>query len=329
MKFIIETVSGRKGIKNFNDLYEYIDFMTNNGDKIRTIKESELPYQDKPVKLSDTTKSEGWQQVDNSAFGDINSEGKKGSCVLPNKKETVFKNDVKFEGSKSKEEKNDANISKVEKSSVKNNNEGSENEIPKFQYNESVEELDEDFKDKFSKAKRYAKGAVAGAAMAGSLAGNVHAQVDPYYDGATNPSTEYNEPYDYEETDVYSDEDPYYDGATNPNTEDNHYDFEIKKRFSDGSVLDAYGNHFSKEEYEKLRRGIDPYYESANSGCSNKKLSKDLEEEIAEALRIAGVELDESDCSEDVGSEADMEVEPKTGKAKLFEKEPEIEEGCK
>jgi hypothetical protein len=159
------------------------------------------------------------------------------------------------------------------------------------------EELDEDFKDKFSKAKRYAKGAVAGAAMAGSLAGNVHAQVDPYYDGATNPSTEYNEPYDYEETDVYSDEDPYYDGATNPNTEDNHYDFEIKKRFSDGSVLDAYGNHFSKEEYEKLRRGIDPYYESANSGCSNKKLSKDLEEEIAEALRIAGVELDE-DVSE-------------------------------
>ena len=39
MKVIMETVSGRKGVKNFSDLNEYIDFMTKNGHKIKTIKE--------------------------------------------------------------------------------------------------------------------------------------------------------------------------------------------------------------------------------------------------------------------------------------------------
>lgn len=137
LKFLMETKSGRKGVKNFNDIYEYIDFMTKNGNKIKFIKESEMPYTDKPVELPSVSSSEGWEQIDASAFGDIDSDGEKGDCLLPSDTQSVFKDDVKFEPSKSSESTDKADEPKIENSPVKTNNDGEEQDMPKFNYEDS------------------------------------------------------------------------------------------------------------------------------------------------------------------------------------------------
>ena len=134
MRFILETITGRKGIKNFSSLEEYVDFMTKNGDKIKNIVESDLPYDDKPVSVATPSQSNGWEQVNKAAFGDVIKKAEKGDCVLPHKASSVFKDEAKFEPSKSSEKTDTSSEPKVDSTPVKNNNEGSEKDLPKFEY---------------------------------------------------------------------------------------------------------------------------------------------------------------------------------------------------
>ena len=312
MKFIIETITGRKGIKNFDSLYEYIDFMTKNGNKIKFIVESDMPYSDKPVKLPKVSTSKGWSQIDSSAFGDIDSDGEKGDCLLPSGNQGVFKNNAQFEPSKSSEKEDSSETPKIENSPIKSNNEGEEKDLPKFKYEDSdnksesdnksdkedskKEKIDEDFKSGLKKAGKFAKGAIAGAAMAGALAGNAHGMEDPYYDGATRP---YEDSYEQ----VQNEEKPM-----------------IKAVKPDGTIVDQYGNEYTKEQFDALLNGQDPYADGARQPFEE---STDFDSEIAEALRIAGVELNESDdYEEQANNEEDGETDKKTGKKKLFEEDP-------
>lgn len=134
MRFILETITGRKGIKNFSSLEEYVDFMTKNGDKIKNIVESDLPYDDKPVSVATPSQSNGWEQVNKTTFGDVIKKAEKGDCVLPHKASSVFKDEAKFEPSKSSEKTDTSSEPKVDSTPVKNNNEGSEKDLPKFDY---------------------------------------------------------------------------------------------------------------------------------------------------------------------------------------------------
>lgn len=134
MRFILETITGRKGIKNFSSLEEYVDFMTKNGDKIKNIVESDLPYDDKPVSVATPSQSNGWEQVNKTTFGDVIKKAEKGDCVLPHKASSVFKDEAKFEPSKSSEKTDTSSEPKVDSTPVKNNNEGSEKDLPKFKY---------------------------------------------------------------------------------------------------------------------------------------------------------------------------------------------------
>lgn len=134
MRFILETITGRKGIKNFSSLEEYVDFMTKNGDKIKNIVESDLPYDDKPVSVATPSQSNGWEQVNKATFGDVIKKAEKGDCVLPHKASSVFKDEAKFEPSKSSEKIDTSSEPKVDSTPVKNNNEGSEKDLPKFEY---------------------------------------------------------------------------------------------------------------------------------------------------------------------------------------------------
>ena len=134
MRFILETITGRKGIKNFSSLEEYVDFMTKNGDKIKNIVESDLPYDDKPVSVATPSQSNGWEQVNKTTFGDVIKKAEKGDCVLPHKASSVFKDEAKFEPSKSSEKTDTSSEPKVDSTPVKNNNEGSEKDLPKFEY---------------------------------------------------------------------------------------------------------------------------------------------------------------------------------------------------
>lgn len=137
MQFIIETISGRKGIKNFNSMDEYVNFMTKNADKIKTIVESEMPYDDKPVKLPKVSTSKGWDTVDSSTFGDIDLDGEKGDCLLPQDNQGVFKNNAQFEPSKSSEKADKVEEPKVEQSPVKTSENGSEKDFKEFKYEDS------------------------------------------------------------------------------------------------------------------------------------------------------------------------------------------------
>ena len=134
MRFILETITGRKGIKNFSSLEEYVDFMTKNGDKIKNIVESDLPYDDKPVSVATPSQSNGWEQVNKTTFGDVIKKAEKGDYVLPHKASSVFKDEAKFEPSKSSEKTDTSSEPKVDSTPVKNNNEGSEKDLPKFEY---------------------------------------------------------------------------------------------------------------------------------------------------------------------------------------------------
>lgn len=121
-RMAIETNSGRKGIKHFNDLNEFVNFMTVNNHKIKAVMEADMPYNDKPVKLPKASTSKGWEQLDASAFGDIDSDGEKGEQILPTGNSGVFKNNASFEFSKSSENADKAETPKIEKSSVKTDN---------------------------------------------------------------------------------------------------------------------------------------------------------------------------------------------------------------
>ena len=289
MRFILETITGRKGIKNFSSLEEYVDFMTKNGDKIKNIVESDLPYDDKPVSVATPSQSNGWEQVNKATFGDVIKKAEKGDCVLPHKASSVFKDEAKFEPSKFSEKEDTSSEPKVDSTPVKNNNEGSEKDLPKFEYKDEEksssetseksepkeekkdseekddkkkEQVDEGFKDKFKKA-------VATGAMAASLAaGNAHGMTqDPYYDGATRPYEDsYEQVSDYEKP-------------------------QIKQVKPDGTIVDQYGNEFTKEQFEALLRGEDPY--------NDNDIPPELMNDIEEALRIAGVQLNESNAMED------------------------------
>lgn len=306
LKFLMETKSGRKGVKNFNDIYEYIDFMTKNGNKIKFIKESEMPYTDKPVELPSVSSSNGWEQIDASAFGDIDSDGEKGDCLLPSDTQSVFKDDVKFEPSKSSESADKADEPKIENSPVKTNNDGEEQDMPKFNYEDSdskekkddeseekEENINEGFKDKLKKG-------LATAGVAASLAaGNANAYDlnDMYYDGAHNPS-------DAMQIVDSNDEKPM-----------------IKSVKPDGTIIDQYGNEYSKEEFDAMLKGENPF----RDGARNPDTESEYDDEIAETLRLAGIQLDET-CEENVNDEDDEDIDEKTGKKKLFEEEPLEEE---
>lgn len=143
MRFILETITGRKGIKNFSSLEEYVDFMTKNGDKIKNIVESDLPYDDKPVSVATPSQSNGWEQVNKATFGDVIKKAEKGDCVLPHKASSVFKDEAKFEPSKSSEKTDTSSEPKVDSTPVKNNNEGSEKDLPKFEYKDELKSSSE------------------------------------------------------------------------------------------------------------------------------------------------------------------------------------------
>ena len=143
MRFILETITGRKGIKNFSSLEEYVDFMTKNGDKIKNIVESDLPYDDKPVSVATPSQSNGWEQVNKATFGDVIKKAEKGDCVLPHKASSVFKDEAKFEPSKSSEKADTSSEPKVDSTPVKNNNEGSEKDLPKFEYKDETKSSSE------------------------------------------------------------------------------------------------------------------------------------------------------------------------------------------
>ena len=150
MKLIMETISGRKGIKEFKNLDEYINFMTKNSHKIKKIVESDMPYDDKPVELPKVSSSQGWEQIDNSVFGDIDSDGEKGDCLLPQGNQGVFKNNAQFEPSKSSEKSDTQEMPKVENSPVKTSENGDEKEVKEFTYNDS-DEKEEKSDDKENK----------------------------------------------------------------------------------------------------------------------------------------------------------------------------------
>lgn len=133
MRFIMETITGRKGIKSFETLNEYIDFMTKNGDKIKTIVEADLPYDDKPVSVATPSQSNGWEQVKKATFGDVIKKAEKGDCVLPHKTDSVFKDEAKFEPSKSSEKADSQDSS----------NPSLEKDLPKFEYKDDSESSSE------------------------------------------------------------------------------------------------------------------------------------------------------------------------------------------
>ena len=323
MKFIIETITGRKGIKKFDSLYEYIDFMTKNGNKIKSIVESDMPYNDKPVKLPKISTSKGWSQIDSSAFGDINSDGEKGDCLLPSGNQGVFKNNAQFEPSKSSEKEDSSETPKIENSPIKSNNDGEEKDLPKFKYEDKSdskenkensdkdkkeevkesysENLDEDFKSGLKKAGKFAKGAIVGAAMAGALAGNAHGMEDPYYDGATQP---YEDSYEQ----VQNEEKPM-----------------IKSVRPDGTIIDQYGNEYTKEQFDALLNGEDPYYDGATQPFDE---STDFDSEIKEALRIAGVELNEyyNQADDELDDGQDIDDEKVINSIKQMMKDKNISE---
>ena len=281
MRVILETITGRKGIKNFSSLEEYVDFMTKNGDKIKNIVESDLPYDDKPVSVAAPSQSNGWEQVNKATFGDVIKKAEKGDCVLPHKAASVFKDEAKFEPSKAsekadsqegdvpqfkydepkseepKEEKVEAPKTEAPKSEEPKEAPKSEEKEDSEDDKEKKEEIDEGFKDKFKKA-------VATGAVAASLAaGNAHGMAqDPYYDGATRPFEDsYEQVSDYEMP-------------------------KIKEVRKDGTIVDQYGNAFTKSQWESLLRGEDPFADGAR---------QPFEDEIEECLRIAGVQLNEAE----------------------------------
>lgn len=99
MKFFIESISGKKGYKSFETLEDFTDFMTRKGHLVKELKEADLPYTDKPVKLPKVSKSKGWTEVSN--FGEVGEEAEKGESLIASTSKSVMKDEASFEMSKS------------------------------------------------------------------------------------------------------------------------------------------------------------------------------------------------------------------------------------
>lgn len=154
MKVLIETITGRKGYKSFETLNEYVEFMTNNSAKIKSIMEADMPYDDKPVDLPKISSSEGWEQIDKSAFNKIDSSAEKGDCLIPQNGQTVFKNDAKFEPSKTSEKADTNEQPKVEQSPVKTSQNGDSKEFKEFSYEEDEKSDNKDEKKSDEKSEK-------------------------------------------------------------------------------------------------------------------------------------------------------------------------------
>ena len=154
MKVLIETITGRKGYKSFETLNEYVEFMTNNSAKIKSIMETDMPYDDKPVDLPKISSSEGWEQIDKSAFNKIDSSAEKGDCLIPQNGQTVFKNDAKFEPSKTSEKADTNEQPKVEQSPVKTSQNGDSKEFKEFSYEEDEKSDNKDEKKSDEKSEK-------------------------------------------------------------------------------------------------------------------------------------------------------------------------------
>lgn len=154
MKVLIETITGRKGYKSFETLNEYVEFMTNNSAKIKSIMEADMPYDDKPVDLPKISSSEGWEQIDKSAFNKIDSSAEKGDCLIPQNGQTVFKNDAKFEPSKTSEKADTNGQPKVEQSPIKTSQNGDSKEFKEFSYEEDEKSDNKDEKKSDEKSEK-------------------------------------------------------------------------------------------------------------------------------------------------------------------------------
>ena len=99
MRFLITSVSGKKGYKSFKNLNEYVEFMTKKGHLVKDLKEADLPYTDKPVKLPKVSKSNGWSEV--TDFGEVGEEAEKGESLIASTSKSVMKDEASFEMSKS------------------------------------------------------------------------------------------------------------------------------------------------------------------------------------------------------------------------------------
>lgn len=101
MRFLIETITGRKGYKSFKTPEEYINFMSEKSHLVKTLKEADLPYTDKPVKLPKISSSKGWSEV--SDFGEVGEEAEKGESLIASTSKSVMKDEANMEMSKSSE----------------------------------------------------------------------------------------------------------------------------------------------------------------------------------------------------------------------------------
>ena len=99
MRFFIKSVTGKQGFKSFKTLNEYVEFITKKGHLIKELKEADLPYTDKPVKLPKVSKSNGWSEV--SDFGEVGEEAEKGESLIASTSKSVMKDEANFEMSKS------------------------------------------------------------------------------------------------------------------------------------------------------------------------------------------------------------------------------------
>jgi len=99
MRFFIKSVTGKQGFKSFKTLNEYVEFMTKKGHLVKELKEADLPYTDKPVKLPKVSKSNGWSEV--SDFGEVGEEAEKGESLIASTSKSVMKDEANFEMSKS------------------------------------------------------------------------------------------------------------------------------------------------------------------------------------------------------------------------------------
>jgi hypothetical protein len=423
MKYILETFSGKRGIKKFETLDEYVDYMTRYGDKIKSITEAELPYEEQPVKLSTTTPSDGWGEVESSVINTLTKDEGKGDSLLSKGSESVLKDGAKFEpatsNSKGEEPTSDvksySNAStpsepkdwkdfKYEDSDKASKKAEEEKPAEKAEDKSSDEKSSEDFKKKLEEG------------LFGGLKGE---ELDNYVneylvytfmDIFGKVSYENNQSYQQIVKKLVQ---------TDPKMK--AFVEKIRSWISYQTALDRPINVYKKLQQYLVKNGVDKaIVEKAAQTFENEELntneslSEDIEKQIAEALECAGVNTDEtvkestcsedivdeaidtsddlsdgddfeetrkcnwcgeefpknemkhehyfgwvcdhcaryldsredcewddpkdvvdeddveeSACSEDVGSETDMELDPKTGKAKLFEEEPEIEEGCK
>ena len=101
MRFLITSVTGKKGYKSFKNLNEYVDFMTKKGHLIKNLQEAEVPYTEKPVKMVKATQSKGWEEV--SDFGDVDKDSEKSASLIASTSSSVMKNEANMEFSKSSE----------------------------------------------------------------------------------------------------------------------------------------------------------------------------------------------------------------------------------